>query len=186
MSVINQKPFIETILESLTELNLNSLITLVNGGATSTKFRSFTNPTYALSTNDKGMNHIVLETRDKVFTGYLIYTDSVCVLVAYDNDKAQRMYSVQIDYSNSAYTIINEALDINEFRRLLEGRVTTIEVEANDVVANPTLAGTENKLESISIDGTKFKVDTLPTPEDSTKTYILKCVAGVYTLVEES
>lgn len=107
--------------------------------------------------------------------------------MAYDNNFKQNLKIVKLDYANDKYEIVDEELTIDEFRRLIEGRTTNLTVEANDVVANPTLAGTEDKLGAIEIDGTKYKVDTLPSyPETiEDKTYVLKLVSGVLTWVEE-
>ena len=48
MSVINKKPYVQTVIESLTGEQLSSLATLLNG-ALSTKFKSFINNTYAFT-----------------------------------------------------------------------------------------------------------------------------------------
>lgn len=185
MSAINKQPFIHKVIATLTKSNLTSLQALLNGAET-TIFRSYLNSNYAFTTDDKGIRHCVFEAENEVFTGYLIYNNSYCVLVAY-KENSQELKEIKIDYANKKYTIIDEELDINEFRRLVDNSKTDLVVELNDVVANPTLAGTEDILTGITIDGTKYKVDALPTyPETiEDKTYVLKLVSGVLTWVEE-
>lgn len=158
MSVINKKPYIETVLSSITKENLAKLIGLVNGGEGNVVFKSYINTSYAFSTDDKGVKRIVLETKDKVFTGYLIYNNSHCVIVAYDSSLSQNLKIVKLDYANDKYELVNEDLTINEFRRLIEGRTTNLIVEANDVEGNTNKNATEI-LETIEIDGTVYSVN---------------------------
>lgn len=158
MSVINKKPYIEGVLESLTKQNLSTLIGLVNGGEGNVVFKSYINTSYAFSTDDKGIKRIIFEAKDKIFTGYLIYNNSHCVIIAYDNAMvSQKLKIVKVDYEFDRYEIIDEELSIEEFRRLIEGRTTNLVVEANDVSANPELVGTEDELTGIEIDGVKYK-----------------------------
>lgn len=156
MSVINKQPFIEKVVASLSKENLTSLQSLINGSGTPI-FRSFINTANPMSTSDKGVANMVLEVEDNVFTGYLLYNNSYCVLVAYEGDKSQKMFSIKLDYAHDKYEIINEELDINEFRRVVEDRTTNVEIEGNDVSANPELSGEEAMLTGIEIDGTKYK-----------------------------
>ena len=155
MSVINKKPFIASVVESLTKEQLASLNTLLNGAST-TIFRSYLNTSYPFSTSDKGVSHCVFEAKDKVFTGYLLYNNSYCVLVAYEG-KSQKLKMLKLDYANDKYEIVNEELDIEEFRRVVENVAVNVTIEGNDVSANPELAGTESVLTGIEIDGTKYR-----------------------------
>lgn len=158
MSTINKKPYIQSVLESLTQDNLTSLIGLVNGGEGAQIFRSFINTSYNLTTDDEGIKRIVLEAKDEVYTGYLIFTDTYCVVVAYNGPLSQKLKVLVLDYEADTYEIVDEELSIEEFRRLIEGRTTNLIVQANDVVANPTLAGTEDVLTGLQVDGTKYAV----------------------------
>lgn len=154
MSVINKKPYIQKAVESLSQENLEALQTLVNG-ATSTLFRSYINPSYVFTEDDKGVAHCVLETPDNVFTGYLIYTDTYCVLVCYNGEKTQKMFTIKLDYENKKYSTVDEDLNINEFRRIVESHITNLTIDNNDVVANPSGALTD-ELNGIKIDGTNY------------------------------
>lgn len=144
MSVINKKPYIETVLETLSAVNLATLKSLINGSANAI-FRSFINKDCPMTEDDAGIKHLVLETKDAIFTGYLIYTENYCVLFAYDG-LSQKMRIVNIDYVNSAYTIIKEELSINELRRVLDDATESQGGKpVKDLVAETVLA--ENELE---------------------------------------
>ena len=119
MSVLNRKPYVQSVLGSLTDAQTTSLATLIDG-ASETLFRSFVNVSYPLTTSDKGVAHCVLETKDKVFTGYLVFNNTYCVLFAYNDN--QEMDIVKIDYANDKYELVNEELNITEFRACLEER----------------------------------------------------------------
>lgn len=152
MSVINKKPFISKILEETSDADLAVLNGLLNG-ASASLFKSFINNTYAITSDDKGANHCVLEAKDKVFTGYLLYNDLHCVLVAYEG-KSQKMFSVVLDLANDAYEIIDEELSIFEFRQLVQGvhkfetsaitEMTDEELDAikcGDIIVKKTISG---------------------------------------------
>lgn len=183
MSVINKQPFIQKVIGSMTKSNLEDLQELLNG-ASETIFRSFINLDYPFTTDDKGVAHCVFEAKDKVFTGYLIYNNSYCVLVAYEGEKSQKMFSIKIDYANDKYEIVDEQLDINEFRRIVEDRSVNVKIDGNDVKANPTGEAT-GELSKVQIDGVVYSVLALPSGLDAEKTYTLKVVGGVLVAVED-
>jgi len=74
MSVINKKPFINKILEETSDADLAVLNGLLNG-ANATLFKSLINVAHPITSDDKGASHCVLEAKDQVFTGYLLYND---------------------------------------------------------------------------------------------------------------
>ena len=113
MSVINKKPYIESVLGSLTQKQKDDLQDLINGAASI--FRSYINLTAPITSDDKGVNHCVLEAKDKVFTGYLVYTDDYCVMFAY-NGNSQAMQIVELYPTVDGYKIIDEELSVFEFR----------------------------------------------------------------------
>jgi hypothetical protein len=126
MSVINRKPFIQSVIDTLSDEQLESFANLLNG-AESTIFRSFLNNSYPFSTDDKGVNHCVLEAKDQVFTGYLIYNDVYCVLIAYQ-EKSQALKILKIDYAHDKYTIVDEELSIAELRRIVEDNTVVAQI----------------------------------------------------------
>lgn len=165
MSVINKQPYIETVVASLSKENLTALQSLLNGTGTKI-FRSFINQTDVMSTSDKGVAHMVLEAKDQVFTGYLLYNNSYCVLVAYEGGLSQKMFIIKLDYSHDKYEIVEEPLTIDEFRRIVEDRSIDVEVETTEVEANPELVGTEDVLTGIQIGDKKYKI-----PQSSEEVY---------------
>lgn len=118
MSVLNKKPYAQKVVESLGQEELQDLVVAINGGG-NTLFKSFINLSYPFSEDDKGAHHCVFEAKDNIFTGYLCYSDTYCVLFAYNGDKNQEMKIVKIDYANDKYEIIDEQLSIDEFRQII-------------------------------------------------------------------
>lgn len=90
-------------------------------GTTETSLKSFINNTYAITSEDKGVKHCVLETKDNVFTGYLLYNDLHCIFVAYEDGTSQKMFSLILDLDNDTYKVVDEKLSILEFRFLVQG-----------------------------------------------------------------
>lgn len=120
MSVLNKKPFIKKILEETSDTDLSALNKMLNG-ASETVFKSFINLSYPITSSDKGVKHCVLETKESVFTGYLLYNDLHCVLVGYESGKSQKMFSLVLDIANDSYSIVDEELSILELRQLVQG-----------------------------------------------------------------
>lgn len=120
MSVINKKPFVQSALESLTAEQLGALKTIINSTSNSANFRSLINSLYAISTSDKGISRLVLEAKDKVYTGAWIYTDDYCVLLSWKSNVNQKMNIVKINPTKNSYELIEEKLSINELRRIVE------------------------------------------------------------------
>lgn len=143
MSVLNKKPYAQSVIESLTGEQLSTLASLLNG-AVSTKFRSFINNSYPITNDDKGVSHCVLETKDEVFTGYLLYNNSYCVLLSYN--ASQEMKIVKILLSEDKYEIVNEELSISELRGMVSVSSDTQETAWEQSVS-PKIAASENGID---------------------------------------
>lgn len=144
MSVIRKKPFIESVIESLTDEQKASLLSVMNGSE-NTVNASFTD----LPEADVAPVLFQLEPNN-LKTGILIQAETYDVLLAYHRFQDMQIY--KLDLSKFTYEKINEYLDINELRRVLSGDVGT------SVVANPELAGTESSLTGLEVDGEKYKI----------------------------
>jgi hypothetical protein len=120
MSKIQGKPFIEKVVATLTEEQKITLVGLVNGTSQVPNFRSLINSASYITNADKGVSHVVLEAWNKTYTGYLVYNDNYCVLLAYANN-TQDMVIVKINLENQSYKLVREALTILELRYVLEG-----------------------------------------------------------------
>jgi len=114
MSVIQKQPFIEKVIASLSDEEKVALVSLINGGDLEPDFRSLINKTYNLSASDKGVSHIILETLERTYTGYLLYTDTYCVLVSYKN--IQELVMLDINPTKNTYELVKEPLTITELR----------------------------------------------------------------------
>ena len=143
MSVINKKPFVETLIESLTSTQKSLLLELVNGKYSSPVLRSFINKNCPITNSDKGVSYITLEAQNEKFTGYLVYNNSYCVLLSYGNALDQKMDMISLNVAQKQYAINDEKLDINELRRLLEevaDHITSGEIDSGSATANQILA----------------------------------------------
>jgi len=113
MSVIRKKPFIESVIESLTDEQKASLLSVMNGSG-NTIDASFTN----LPEADVAPVLFQLEPNN-LKTGILIQAETYDVLLAYHRFQDMQIY--KLDLSKFTYEKINEYLDINELRRTISG-----------------------------------------------------------------
>ena len=164
MSVINKKPFIKTLIESLSDADLAALRTMIDGGGSQTVLMRTTSNTFVnsertrITNSDKGVHRCSLEVQGGLYTwnGYLIFNDTHCVLIYYTNNfQTLGWLKVHPDFQSIEY--IGEELSIIELRSELDDLA---EIDGTVVTANPTLAGTESSLSSIEIAGVKYKVAT--------------------------
>ena len=126
MSKIQGKPFIESVLDTLNDTQKTTLLSYVNGTNKNPQFRSLINSENwitKLAGEDTGdydkVSHIILETYNKTYTGYLIYNASYCVLIAYQLN-SQELNVLDINLTNKSYKIVKEPLSILELRFELE------------------------------------------------------------------
>jgi len=120
MSVINKKPFIHSVIESLDKTGLSTLQSILNTQSNNANFRSLINNTYIITSEDKGISRLVLECPNKVYTGAFVYNNSYCVLIAWNKDTDQKLKIVVVGSDKKSYEIIEQPLSINELRRLVE------------------------------------------------------------------
>ena len=123
MSTINKKPYIASVLETLTNANLTTLRGLLNGSNKVPLKRSLLNGDLFITNDDKNkVQFISLEVEGNVYSGYLIYNATYCVLVSFDNEYAQPLKMLKIDLAKLSYEIVDEFLNIDEFRNLVEDK----------------------------------------------------------------
>lgn len=127
MSTINKKPFIQVVIESLDKTALTGLQAALNTTNNYNELRSLINDSYPITDDDKGVSKIALEVEGKVYTGEFIYNDTVCVLISYERDTAQKLKLVIINPTDKTYKIVEEPLTINELRRIVEVKLIEIE-----------------------------------------------------------
>ena len=186
MSLINGVPFIKTLISSMSDQQISALKTMIDGGGDQTILQRTTNnstfvgnPRTKISVSDKGVHRCSLEVTGSLYTwnGYLIYTDSYCVLIYYSDD-FQSLGWLKVNTNNFIdFEYINEELSILELRNEL---VDVGQSAGSVVVANPTLAGTEAELSGLSIDGTKYKVITSTDVSSAINTAITGAINDTY------
>lgn len=141
MSKIQGKPFIELVVDTLGDLKTDFL-DLVNGSDKTPEFRSLINASAKITDSDKNkVQYVVLETWSKTYTGYLIYNNTYCVLVAFSSN-TQALTMLKIDVAKQTFTTVKEYLDINELRRYLEEaseHITSGEIDSGEAAENAFL-----------------------------------------------
>lgn len=116
MSKIQEKPFIQEVAENIGSSLRASLLNLVNGSEKTPAFRSLVNPNNYITDADKNKaSYITLETWNRVYTGYLVYNSSYCVLIAYTTN-TEALVILDINISKMTYKIVKQPLSILELR----------------------------------------------------------------------
>ena len=123
MSTINKKPFIQTLLESLTDGQIEALSALINGGGNQTPLKRTMNvvPTGGkehITASDKGIHLCELEFNYSLFKGYLVYNDDYCVLINFTDSQVLKMFD--IDVAHLQLKTIDEELSVLELRSELD------------------------------------------------------------------
>ena len=124
MSVINKSPFLNGVLENLSELEVDNLYKCINGRGAKPIFRTLKpQGNNRLTASDKGVYPIILETKGPTavtLQGYLIYNDSDCVLISYSDDNAQLLSLAEITVPASGtdygFEYIDEIVSITDLR----------------------------------------------------------------------
>ena len=121
MSTINKKPYIKSLFESMSDTDLNTLSTLMDGGGNQTAIRKTMNVPSGdktkIDSDDKGVHLCSLEINYSVFMGYLIYNDDYCCLIWFTDSQVLKCFD--IDVSKNEIKTINEELNILELRSAL-------------------------------------------------------------------
>lgn len=127
MSVINRKPLIITVLQSLSSDQIDTLKGLINGLGEEPVFRSLIPGSPTLLTDaDEGIKRVKLELGrnlgQSVYRGYLIYTDEHKVLISYATETSQELSLVVLENVGGIweYTFRSCGLTINELRSELD------------------------------------------------------------------
>lgn len=182
MSAINKKPFLVSLIESLSEEQISTLRAMINGEGNQTVLmrtmhvKPLGERTH-LTAADKGIHRCNLEVDFSLLNGYLIYTDDYCVLICYTDFQTLSWYNLDLVKMNA--NTISEELTILELRSELDDSSAAEKAEiintvneaiedgdidvVTEIEANPTMSGNEPVLEGLDIEGEKYKV---PQPID--------------------
>lgn len=121
MSIIGKKPFVNEILDSLTEAQLGTLSSLVDNLGSAVLVSLYGNN--IISDDNKGVSHVTFrleQISNLVVDGILCYKDdSHCGLFVF-NDSTGEMDSYKIYPSTLKYSPIYEHLSVEEFRRCID------------------------------------------------------------------
>lgn len=168
MSVINKTPYLEKVLAKLTDTNLATLKSVINGG-TKPVFKSLVDADHLLTAADKGVKlvNLQLSLKEPYKTGFLLFNDDVCVLIAYH--RFQDLQLIEIDTTIMTYKVIKEYCDIEELRRCLVdysgggGTVNSVNGASPDDNGNVEINGYNIMFDSDSSESLSFKIDSLET-----------------------
>lgn len=148
MSIVNKKPYIVEVLDSLDSSSKIALKNLINGGGEEIFRTLYPNQSSTLSSLDKGIKRVKLEvsgpaTSQKLYDGYLIYTDDYCVLIAYASNKIQTLTLIDMVIGSSPweFKIKGCELSITELRSELEDASNITIITADDVDSGSATAG---------------------------------------------
>lgn len=129
MSVIRKKPYIESVIESLSQKDKEDLLAVLNTPGNNVK-SSF------LNLPAKGITPVYFQLDStNLKTGILVYNDSYCALVCYH--RFQDLLIYKLDVEDHVYAKVNEYCDINELRRVLDDALDIIDsgdAEENEVL----------------------------------------------------
>lgn len=147
MSVLNKKPYINTVLESLSEENQVKLGNLINGTGDRTELlRIIGLPSgnrTNITTDDKGVHLCSLQIGGNLYNGYLMYSDDVCCLAWFTDFQTISMFNINVE--TQEYAIVSEYLDITELRGslniLLVESGHAVKVQADDVDSGDATEG---------------------------------------------
>lgn len=145
MSVLNKKPFIQLLLDTLSSEEKSALLNCING-ATSVRKYSLVQRDLSVSTP---IESIQLETKTKIYNGYKIYKSDKITFLMYNIGQEINIYQVDYPYYEKELKgRIRESLSIEELRRYLEsgeggvgetvtvGEIDSEEAEAGKVIVS--------------------------------------------------
>lgn len=146
MSVINKKPFIIQVLETLSVQQVETLAQAIDGQGSEPIFRSLlAGSPNILKIQDAGIKPAEIEvarpgTAQRVYQGYLIYTgneaNQYCVLIHYSDDMNQDLSIVNMKFVNGnwSHQVLPCELSITELRSELNDLAKAEEKQAVDAV----------------------------------------------------
>ena len=139
MSVIRETPYIEKVLATMSDSNLESLRTVLNSGGDNVNL-SFATLTSSYQGKVTPV-YFQFEDDGSVKTGILIWVagKTTATLICYH--RFQNLMLIELDTSAHTFKKINEYCDINELRRVLDDTIEAKGViESGGAAANTVLA----------------------------------------------
>lgn len=145
MSVILKKPFIETVVGSLSGTQIGYLADAVNGTGDVVTAKIGTVTFTALKDEHSGIHRInLILNGGNSLPGFLIYTNSYCVMISYIGSSVKLLLT-NIDLVTFKTTDIEENLDIEELRRVINDTLIekgeAVSVQVDDIDSESSTAG---------------------------------------------
>lgn len=117
MSVLNKKPFIQSLIESLSSEDRASLLSVINGSGTTSNY-SLVLRNLSISTP---IERCLLETKTHLYNAYKIYKSNKITFLTFGQGQDMGIYQVDYPYyERELKGRISEALTVNELRRYIE------------------------------------------------------------------
>lgn len=185
MSKIQAVPYISKVVNSLTDAQKEALLSLINGSQDTPTFRSLINKNNLITAADQGVSYIALETQDRMLTGYLMYNDAYCVMVAYQKDN-QNLMTIDIDLTDLVYRTVDEPLSVLGFRVTVEMEIAgegfdPSDIEVGDIEQDGVLGlNSDNELVKGSLYGKFVRVIDAPESDTLTSEQIELFTEGVF------
>ena len=135
MNGMNYKPFVSKVLDTVSDEDLATLLSLLNQHSNEFLNRSLVDKNNLLTTDDKGvsLSNIQLDYSRRA-TGYLVYNNSYCVLFRYMmNSDVITIY--QINLAEKTYSVVNETMTVEYLRHEVAIRANGA-IDAGTVVVN--------------------------------------------------
>lgn len=172
MSVIRKKPFIQSVIDTLSGEELSALTTVLNSGGNNVNVSlvtgNFEKGEGKTITSSITPVYIELEL-NKFYSAILIWNASYCVAVAYHRFPDVRIF--KINATAKTYEVINEPCDINELRRVVEvasveaGQITSavsnVNYDTDDKAITKTIDGETTEVVSASTLKTDMGLDNV-------------------------
>ena len=163
MSVIDKKPFINKVLDTLTKEEMIKLNQLVNGDVNNPVFSSLlinsSSPlTYdALNTIREATIEVDRNKGQTIYNGYLIYNSSYCVLISYANKQTQQLQLIKMVKDADAgvwnYYVMPCNVSVTDLRMAINDAL----IEAGEVENVPSVIEVDNirEMTNDELDGLK-------------------------------
>ena len=113
MNGMNFKPFINKVLDSLSDTDIGTFATLINSHSND----FVQNSIGGLTNDDKGVGLYTIQLDEHTIrTGYLIYNNTYCVLLAYVSN-SERVTEYEINVTQKTYRVVKEYLTTDYLRQ---------------------------------------------------------------------
>lgn len=177
MSVLLKKERLQKIVDAMSDEEIATLKTIVDSNETPVVYKDINGGNYPLT---EGVYFAVVKLdQTKQAQGYVVFNDSECVLIAFNNSQYLKFY--KLDPANKTYEQLdNEDATISDLRRVLfasageGGAVSSVNEKTGDVVL---------KADDIDADNHASIQDNLERIDERIDTFVEDNIEGSETIV---